>query len=150
MARRVRRVTSRLEAVIHEGQVTYGQKVDSPVRVAKLLEPLIADRPQEVFVVLMLDGKHRVFGYAEVSLGTLTTTLVHPRETFGPAIRLGAAAIVVAHVHPSGDAEPSREDIELTKRLIEAGKLLGIPLLDHLILGDESFVSLRSRMDFGC
>ena len=149
MARRVRRVVSRLEDVVHEGRVTYGQRADGPERAARLLEGLIGDRAQEVFVVLLLDGKYRVFGYAEVSLGTLTTTLVHPRETFGPAVRLGAAAVVVAHVHPSGDPEPSAEDLELTRRLIDAGRLLGIPLLDHLVLGGDSFVSLRSRIDFG-
>ena len=149
MARRVRRVTSRLEAVVQEGPVTYGERADSPERAAQLLQGLIGDRAQETFVVLLLDAKYRVFGYAEVSLGTLSSALVHPRETFGPAVRLGAAAIVVAHVHPSGDPEPSVEDIALTRRLIEAGTLLGIPLLDHLILGDDTFVSLRSRIQFG-
>ena len=98
---------------------------------AILLEPLIADRPQEMSVVLML----RALGHAEVSLCTQTPTTVHPRETFCPAIRLDAAAIVVAYIHQSGDAGPSPEDIELTQRLIETEKLLSIPVLNHLILG---------------
>jgi DNA repair protein RadC len=91
MARRVRRVVSRLEEVVHEGQLRYGSRADGPDRVAALLQELIGDRAQETFVVLMLDTRHRVFGSAEVSLGTLSSALVHPRETFGPALRLGAA-----------------------------------------------------------
>lgn len=149
MARRVRRVVSRLVDVVHEGQVTYGARVSGPRSVAGILRPLIGDRAQETLVCLLLDGRHRLFGLAEVSVGTLTSSVVHPREVFGPALRLGAAAVVVAHAHPSGDPEPSAEDLAVTRRLIDCGRLLGVPLLDHLVLGGDEFVSLRERIAFG-
>ena len=99
-------------------------------------------------MALVLDGKHRLRGIQEVSRGTLTTSLVHPREVFFAAVSMKAAAVIVAHNHPSGDPEPSIEDLEVTRRLVEAGRILGIPLLDHVVLGDdERFVSLRDRMD---
>ena len=75
--------------------------------------------------------------------------LVHPREVFRPAVRSGAAAVVVAHNHPSGDPEPSAEDLEVTRRLAETGRLLGIPLLDHVVVGEGAWVSLRERVDLG-
>ena len=83
-----------------------------------------------------------------VSSGTLTTSLVHPREVFRAAVREAAACVIVAHNHPSGDPEPSPEDLEVTRRLRAAGELLGIPLQDHVILGERSFVSLRERQNF--
>ncbi|MCA9573523.1 MAG: JAB domain-containing protein, partial [Myxococcales bacterium] len=83
-----------------------------------------------------------------VSVGTLTTSLVHPREVFGPALSDAAAALIVVHNHPSGDPSPSQEDVEITKRLIEVGRLLGVPLLDHVVVGEGRFVSLRERLDF--
>lgn len=103
---------------------------------------------RERFIALLLDGKHRLKRAVVVSEGTLTTSLVHPREVFRSAVSEAAAALVVAHNHPSGDPEPSPEDFEVTRRLIAAGALLGIPLLDHLVVGDHSYVSLRDRMDF--
>ena len=117
--------------------------------VAAMLRPLLEDEVVEVFVVLLLNGKHRIFAFAEVSRGTLTSSLVHPREVFGPALRQAAAAVIVAHNHPSGDPEPSVEDLEVTRRLRDAGKLLGVPLLDHVVLGvDGKFTSLRERITF--
>jgi DNA repair protein RadC len=102
-----------------------------------------ADR--ERFVAIDLDARHRVLRRRLVSVGTLTASLVHPREVFAPALRAGAAALVVAHNHPSGDPEPSAEDCALTERLREAARLLGIELLDHLVIGRASCVSLRER-----
>ena len=102
-----------------------------------------------VFVALLLDGRHQVFAYAEVSRGTMTASLVHPREVYGPALRMSAAAVIVAHNHPSGDPEPSSEDIEVTRRLRDAGKLLGVPLLDHVVLGEGGrHASLRRHIEF--
>ena len=99
----------------------------------------------ETFWVLLLDGRHRLTMLRRVSMGTLTASLVHPREVFREAIRSGAAALAVGHNHPSGDAEPSVEDWAVTQRLHEAGTLLGIPLVDHLVVGGRSWVSLRVR-----
>ena len=148
----VRRVVSRRVALPSRCAalaVTYGHEARGPQAVDALLRPLLEGEAVEVFVALLLDARHRVRFYVEVSRGTLTSSLVHPREVFGPALREGAAALVVAHNHPSGDCEPSSEDLELTRRLIRAGELLGVPLLDHLVLGDEGrYVSLRERMSF--
>ena len=92
----------------------------------------------EHFMVAMLDQKHKVIGINTVSMGSLTASVVHPREVLKPAILSNAAALVCCHNHPSGAPQPSQEDRALTKRLVDAGKLLGINVLDHLILGDGS------------
>ena len=120
----------------------------SPARVHALLAGELRGLAQETFHALLLDGKHRLRRRERVSQGTLTSSLVHPREVFGPALREGAAALVVAHNHPSGDPEPSAEDLAVTRRLIEVGRLLGVPLLDHVVLGDGSYVSIRERINF--
>ena len=120
----------------------------SPRRVHELVAVELRGLERERFLVLLLDGKHRLKRRELVSEGTLTTSLVHPREVFRPAVRESAAAVVVVHNHPSGDPEPSLEDVEVTRRLIEAGRLLGIPLLDHVVVGDGRFASLRERMSF--
>ncbi len=104
----------------------------------------LAGRKKEHFILLLLDSRHRVLKVAEISVGTLDMSVVHPRETFREAISACAAAIILAHNHPSGDPAPSQEDLELTRRLTEAGKLLGIPVLDHLIVGAKGYLSLRS------
>lgn len=100
---------------------------------------------KEHFVLLFLDTKNKVIGRETVSIGTINQGLVHPREVFKAAIRRGAVSIIGAHNHPSGDSTPSPQDIELTKRLVEAGELLGIQLLDHIIIGSESNTSLKER-----
>lgn len=92
-------------------------------------------RPREEFWALYLDGRHASLGALQVSVGILTASLVHPREVFAPALRLGAAGIIVVHNHPSGDPEPSPEDREVTRRLEQVGELVGIRLLDHVVLG---------------
>ena len=151
-ALKLRRVESRFGEVLAEGApLRYGAPATSAKAVAELLRPIMADPSTEEFWLLTLDGKHRVIGACMVSRGTLTASLVHPREVFGPALRLGAAAIIVAHNHPSGDPEPSAEDLAVTRRMVDAGKLLGVPLLDHLVLagGGDGYVSLRERMEFG-
>lgn len=100
---------------------------------------------REHFFALLLDGRHRVQRRVIVGVGTLTCSLVHPREVFATAVREGAAAVVVAHNHPSGDPTPSGEDLEVTRRLVEAGQLLGIPLIDHVVVAAEGCVSLREQ-----
>jgi DNA repair protein RadC len=95
----------------------------------------------EVFYVLLLDAKHRSLRDVQVSAGSLTATIVHPREVFAPAVRDGAAAVILAHNHPSGDPAPSPEDVELTRRLRSAGDLIGIVVLDHVIVGAQGHFS---------
>lgn len=96
---------------------------------------------KEAFLVLVLNAKHTTLCIDLVSIGSLQSSIVHPREVFRLAVVLAGAAIVVCHNHPSGDSAPSHEDSIVTERLVEAGRLLGIPCLDHLILGDDSFYS---------
>ncbi len=100
---------------------------------------------REHFRVILLNTKNQVLGVAPVSVGSLNSSLVHPREVFKEAVRRNAAAIILVHNHPSGDPTPSAEDIEVTKRLVEAGKLLGIEVLDHIIIGECTYASLRER-----
>lgn len=143
--RYVRRVVSRyVNRVAESATIDMGSPATTAAKVASILTPLLADEPQEVFCALLLNAKHRVIGYAEISRGTLTTSLVHPREVFRAAIQMNAASVIVAHNHPSGDPEPSAEDRAATQRLVAAGNLLGIPVLDHVIIAPlGGFVSLR-------
>lgn len=99
----------------------------------------------EELLVIAVNAKHRLIDVECVTKGTLTTTLIHPREVFQSALRQGAWGVILAHNHPSGDPHPSREDRGVTRRLIEAGSLLGINVLDHVIIGDGRFVSLRDE-----
>lgn len=119
-----------------------GEPLRSAAHVHEHFAPRLAHLEREVFCALLLDGKHRVLREVLISEGSLTATLVHPREVFRPAIEEGAAAIVVVHNHPSGDPTPSAEDRAITRRLREAGELLGIRLLDHLVVGRGAYVSL--------
>jgi DNA repair protein RadC len=119
-----------------------------PEAVYRLLAPELRGEQQESFHALFLDSRHRLKGRQIVSLGTLTSSLVHPREVFAPALRRGAAALIVAHNHPSGDPEPSSEDRAVTRRLLDVGRLVGVPLLDHVVLGHGSWVSMRESMGF--
>lgn len=106
-----------------------------------LMEELRYEK-REHFCTLMLDSKGRVVSVENISVGGLTSTQVHPREVFSPAVKKNAATLILVHNHPSGDPTPSNEDIILTKRLKDAGKLIGIKILDHVIIGDGKYVSL--------
>lgn len=112
---------------------------------AAFLMPRLRYAAKEQFLVILLDVKNKVIDTEIVSEGTLNTSLVHPRDVFRPAILRNAAAVVVAHNHPSGDPNPSDEDRELTKLLLEAGDALAIPVLDHLIIGDGSYYSFEEH-----
>lgn len=119
--------------------------VRSAADVARLLQGQMRFLDREKFLTVLLDTKHRVIGIPTVSVGHLSGALVHPREVFKAAIRRSSAAIILVHNHPSGDPTPSREDILVTRRLVEAGQLLGIEVLDHVILGGQSYTSLRQE-----
>lgn len=122
-----------------------GERIGSPEDVHRHFHPRLRDAPTEQFHVVMLDARHRVLRSVLTSQGTLTATLVHPREVFRPALREAAAAIVLVHNHPSGDPAPSPEDREITRRLARAGALIGIPVLDHVIVADRGYASLREQ-----
>ncbi|MBI4342684.1 MAG: DNA repair protein RadC [Candidatus Omnitrophica bacterium] len=118
--------------------------VDSVEAAAALLRPHLLDKPKEHVVALLLDNRHRLIRLAPIAVGSLSASLVHPRELFKEAIAASAAAVLVAHNHPSGDPEPSAHDLELTRRLAAAGELLGIEVVDHLIVAAQGVVSLRA------
>jgi len=101
---------------------------------------------RETFWAMLLDGRHRLHDEICVSVGTLTTALVHPREVFGPALRVGAASVILVHNHPSGDPTPSAEDADLTRRLVQAGDLIGIGVLDHVVVAQAGWASVMDRL----
>lgn len=120
------------------------KKISSPADIYENLKE-IAFFQEERFFVILLNTKNVIISHVEVSKGTINATLVHPREVFAPAIKMKANAIICCHNHPSGDTTPSNEDINITNRLIEVGNLLGIKLLDHVIIGDGQYLSLKEK-----
>lgn len=135
-----------LRMVRESSSILYpGRQIRKPQDAADLFRQLIGDCDREIFSILCLNAKNEPTAIHNVSMGTLNASLVHPRETFKLAILANAAAIIACHNHPSGDPHPSPQDIELTERLRESGCLLGIELLDHIILGNESFISMKEK-----
>lgn len=118
-------------------------KIDTPEKVWKLLIPEMAGLRKEEFRVLVMDKKNQVVKNSVVSVGTVSETIVHPREVFREAIRENGASIIVAHNHPSGEVIPSKEDVAATKRLCDAGELMGIPLIDHVIISNSQYYSMK-------
>ncbi len=135
-----REMGRRAGSVRHDGRPV----VSTPEDVVQLCGPRLAGLDREHFWVLALNTKNRLIRMLEVSVGSLNATIVHPRELFKDAVRVSAASVVVVHNHPSGDPSPSGADIQLTRRLIKAGDVLGIDVLDHVIIGDGGeYTSLR-------
>jgi DNA repair protein RadC len=125
--------------LVREGstEAPMGRTVREPADVAAMLRTIADELDREHTLAVLLDTRNRVIGINTVSVGTLNSTLVHPREVFKPAILANAASIILAHNHPSGDATPSSEDLALTQRMAQAGEILGIRVLDHLVLGEH-------------
>ena len=117
--------------------------MDSPVAVWEFLLPQMACLQREEFRVLILNNKNSLMKNAMISAGTVSEAIVHPREVFRDAIRESGAAVIIAHNHPTGELSPSREDIHTTQRLVEAGKIVGIPVLDHVIITNTSYFSMK-------
>ena len=122
-----------------------GQRFTSSQEVFRHFHERLRDRKKEVFLTLLLDSKNRVLREIQVSEGSLNASIVHPREVFGPVVRESAAAVLFVHNHPSGDPTPSREDLELTTRLRDAGTLMGVRVLDHIIIGCERYMSFADQ-----
>lgn len=144
--RRLERLLALVEAFAEAGPLP--DRVSDAGEVAAYFRARLAGLAVESFWVLMLDARARPIGLECVARGTLTACLVHPREVFAPVLRRRAAQIVVVHNHPSGDPEPSAEDVELTERLVEAGELLGVPVVDHVVVargGHRSIAPSRGR-----
>lgn len=133
-------------SVVAEGRGVRGlERIEVPDAAVKAFKALCPNEDKEVLAVLLLDAKHAPLGVNVVSIGTLSASLVHPREVFRTAIVAGAAAVCLGHNHPSGDTAPSREDDETTRRVSEAGRILGIPVIDHVIYdwNSEAYYSYR-------
>jgi len=119
--------------------------IRGPDDVVAVVGPKLRREQREHFLVLLLNARHEVIGRETISVGSLNASIVHPREVFKPAITQSAASMILVHNHPSGDPEPSEEDLAITKRLVQAGELLGINILDHIIVASRGIVSFRSR-----
>lgn len=117
----------------------------SPQQVFDYFHHEFRDSRKEYFLVLLLDGKNRIIRRVQISEGSLNQSIVHPREVFSPAVRESAAALILVHNHPTGDPAPSGEDLAVTRRLRDAGELMGIKVLDHIIVGDGEYVSFVER-----
>ncbi len=122
-----------------------GSTIRSAADVDRHFRPRLRGARREHFLVLLLDTRNRFLREVAVSIGTLTASLVHPREVFRPALREAAAALVLVHNHPSGDPQPSSEDREITRRLVGAGALLGVPIVDHVVIAERGYTSLREE-----
>ena len=119
------------------------EKIEGPEDVARYASPLLRFEQKEHFLVMLLDVRNRVLAMPTISIGSLTASVAHPREIFREAIRYSAANMILIHNHPSGDPTPSREDIRLTKQMMKAGEIMGIPVLDHIIIAGDRFLSLK-------
>ena len=117
----------------------------SPKQVFDYFHHEFRDSRKEYFLTLLLDGKNRIIRRVQISEGSLNQSIVHPREVFSPAVKESAAAVILVHNHPTGDPAPSSEDIAITRRLKEAGEIMGIRVLDHIIVGDGEYVSFVER-----
>lgn len=117
----------------------------TPQDIARVLVPRLSYLKQEVFEVALLDTKRRIIAMPRIFMGNLNTTIVHPREVFRPAIKSSADSVILTHNHPSGDPKPSMDDVNITQRLADVGDLLGVRVLDHIIVGDGTFVSLKKK-----
>jgi DNA repair protein RadC len=122
-----------------------GGMVSNPEEVVAQIRMKLKDKKKEHFRVLLLDTRNRVIKMSEVSVGSLNASIVHPREVFKEAISTSAASVILAHNHPSGDPQPSKEDLEITSNLVAAGQLMGIEVLDHIIVADKGYLSLKAQ-----
>jgi len=119
--------------------------IKDPQSVVKAIRASIKDKAKEHFKLILLNARNKILGISTISIGSLNASIVHPREVFKDAIVHNAYSVVLAHNHPSGDPEPSEDDLTMTKRLIEAGKILGIEVLDHIIITKDGYFSFKDR-----
>lgn len=123
----------------------FSTKIQSAEDVYHYFADRLAEKKKEYFYALCLDTKNRIIQETLVSVGILDASLIHPREVFNPAVKASCHAVILVHNHPSGEAEPSTNDIEVTKLLMDAGRVLGIEVLDHIIIGNNGFISMKRR-----
>ena len=143
VAKRINIVSIKL---VKESSILYQtRKISSPYDAYEMIKEQLEDLDREQFIIACLNTKNEPTNISVVSVGSLNRAIVHPREVYKTAILSNAAAVMAFHNHPSGDTTPSEQDIQLTHRLVEAGELLGIKFLDHLVIGDGSFISLKEQ-----
>jgi DNA repair protein RadC len=128
--------------LLRDSCIRKGPQINNPEDIFNLVRYL-SNKDRECFVSVHLDARNHVIGIEEVAIGSLNASIVHPREVFKSAILNNAASIILAHNHPSGDHKPSEDDIEITKRLENAGKIIGIKIADHVVIGNSNFLSFR-------
>ncbi|MCH7598758.1 MAG: DNA repair protein RadC [Myxococcales bacterium] len=126
---------------LHRRRLAPGERMGGPEEIYRHFHPRLRDCEHELFIVILLDSRHRMLREEKISQGTLTASLVHPREVFRSAVRDSAAAMVLVHNHPSGDPTPSAEDREVTQRLAKAGRIMGIRILDHVVVAERGYFS---------
>ena len=146
VAQRVYKIPRYRITMVKEGDISVERKqIRSPQDVFNMVQGFLADADREYFLILTLSTKNSIMGVNVVSIGSLNSSLVHPREVFKLAILSNAAAVILVHNHPSGDPSASNEDMEITRRLIEASKIIGIEILDHVVVGDGCWVSFKEK-----
>jgi DNA repair protein RadC len=121
------------------------KKISSPKEVAEIFIPILRDETKEKFIVVCLSSANKIIKHETISVGNLNSSIVHPREIFKVAIDCSSASIILIHNHPSGNPDPSNEDIAITKKIVEAGKIMDIPIFDHLIIAGETFTSFVEK-----
>ena len=136
---------SELAKRLSKAEAQSGLNFSAPETIAQYYMEDMRHKKKEEMKLLLLNSKTKLIGESELSLGTVNTTLVSPREVFVEALRRNAVAVILLHNHPSGDPTPSKQDVLITRRVTEAGRLIGVELLDHIIIGDNCFISLRDK-----
>lgn len=131
--------------ILSQGKWLSNKKVTSPQEIADIFIPLLRDDNKEKFIVVCLNSSNKIIKYETISIGNLNSSVVHPREIFKVAIDCASASIILIHNHPSGNPEPSNEDIRITKKIVESGKILDIPVFDHLIIAGETYTSFVEK-----
>ena len=135
----------KVQLVREKSVKAYTNSLNSPTEAVDIIRDFIGNIDREIFLVVLVNTKNKLIGINTVSVGSLNASIVHPREVLKPAILANAAGIIIGHNHPSGDPTPSREDLDVTKRLGEACEIIGIKLLDHIIVGDGQYISFKER-----
>lgn len=131
--------------ILHQTKWFSSKKITSPQDVAEMFIPILRDEVKEVFMVVCLNSSNKVIKFEKISIGNLNSSVVHPREIFKVAIENNSAGIILIHNHPSENPEPSNEDISITKKIVEAGKIMDIPVFDHIIIAGNNYTSFVER-----
>ena len=137
----------KLKMVKEDSELYEVPVINSPTEVYQAAKQLLAlhEEPEERFCIFCLNTKNKIVGIHTISIGSLNASIIHPREVFKAAMLNNANSIICLHNHPSGDPKPSQEDIKITRRLVEAGEIIGIEVLDHIIIGEQSYLSMKEK-----